>query len=86
MKKCQQYVSKLTSDQLENAPYGERLQARLHLLVCSRCRAFTRNNAALGDIFQNWREQLQTPDMPTTTVPPAPGEAGNSTASANQQN
>lgn len=85
MKKCQQYVFKLTSGQLEEASYGERLQARLHLLVCSRCRAFTRNNTALDGIFQNWRDQLQTPDMPPATVPQAPGEAGNNTSPADPQ-
>lgn len=78
MKKCQQYVFKLTSGQLEEATYGERLQTRLHLLICSRCRAFTRNNAALDGIFQNWREQLQTPDM-QPAAPHAPGDSTSGT-------
>ncbi|MDO4795831.1 MAG: hypothetical protein Q4A28_07845 [Brachymonas sp.] len=79
MKKCQQYVFKLTSGQLDDAPLGERLQAQLHLLVCSRCRAFTRNNAALDGIFQHWREQLQTPDMRQPATPHAPGDSTSGT-------
>ena len=71
MMKCRQYLFKLTSGQLDEATPGERMQARLHLLICSRCRGFTRNDAALDAILRGWREQMQTPE----TQPPTPHDA-----------
>lgn len=71
---CQQYLFKLTSGQLENAPPSERLQAAWHRMMCRRCRAFTRNNAALDAILRSWSEQLQAPD-PQPDTPPANSHA-----------
>jgi len=66
--KCKQYLFKLTSGQLQDASRSERVQAALHLLVCSRCRAFTRNDAALSRIVHAWCAQLQSPEEPSSPV------------------
>lgn len=63
MMTCQEYIFKLTSGQLEEAGTVERLWAVQHRLMCSRCRAFTRNDQRLDDIMQAYKEQLsKTPD------------------------
>lgn len=63
MMTCQDYIFKLTSGQLEEAGTVERLWAVQHRLMCSRCRAFTRNDQRLDDIMQAYKEQLsKTPD------------------------
>lgn len=59
--KCRDYIFKLTSGQLEDAPLSLRLDARLHLLACSRCRAFTSNNKKLDRILTAYRQELQSP-------------------------
>lgn len=63
MMTCQNYIFKLTSGQLEEAGTVERLWAVQHRMMCSRCRAFTRNDQRLDDIMQAYKEQLsKTPD------------------------
>lgn len=56
---CQQYLFKLTSGQLQDAPASERMQAALHCLVCRQCRDFARNDAALGQMLHAWRDHLR---------------------------
>lgn len=61
--KCKEYVFKLTSGQLDDAPVGERMQANLHRMVCKYCRAFTRNDAKLDAVLEGYREQVvKNPD------------------------
>ncbi len=61
MMTCRQYIFQLTSGQLEQATYVERLNAWQHRLMCSRCRAFTKNDARLDDLLKAYRERLMTP-------------------------
>jgi len=65
MMKCKEYVFKLTSGQLKEAPLSERLWATQHRLVCRHCRAFTRNDERISAILQNYKAQLTSPDQST---------------------
>lgn len=56
---CQQYLFKLTSGQLQDAPASERMQAALHRLVCRHCRDFSHNDAMLDQALGAWRARLQ---------------------------
>lgn len=56
--KCKEYVFKLTSGQLDDAPANERLQAKFHLMICKYCRAFTRNDAKLGTVLEGFKNHL----------------------------
>lgn len=59
--KCKEYVFKLTSGQLDDAPLDERLQAKLHVAICKYCRAFTRNDAKLDAILAGYKDHLTQP-------------------------
>ena len=59
--KCQDYIFKLTSQQLEDAPLAVQTSARVHRMLCKRCRAFTRNDETLDKILGAYREHLQAP-------------------------
>lgn len=59
--KCQEYIYRLTSGQLEQAGLVERFWAAQHRMICKRCSAFTRNDARLSDIVQGYREHLARP-------------------------
>lgn len=62
MMTCQEYVFKLTSGQLEEASLPERLRATSHRLICPYCRAFTKNDARLDGILQDYKDRvLHTP-------------------------
>ncbi|MGE5450503.1 MAG: hypothetical protein ACM3VZ_01495 [Acidobacteriota bacterium] len=61
MMKCKDYVFRLTSGQLQSAPADERIEARLHWMVCRHCRAFTRNDARLDAILTDYKGRLQSP-------------------------
>lgn len=56
--KCKDYIFKLTSGQLDDAPADQRLQAKFHLMICKYCRAFTRNDAKLDTVLAGYREQV----------------------------
>ncbi len=62
MMSCKTYIFKLTSGQLAQAPLGTKVQARMHIWMCSRCRAFTHNDKALSGIMASYREHLRSPD------------------------
>lgn len=53
---CKDYVFKLSSDQLKNAPLTLKMEARLHCLMCKYCRAFTHNDQRLDQIIDDYRE------------------------------
>jgi hypothetical protein len=59
--KCKEYVFKLTSGQLDDAPLDERMQAKLHIAICKYCRAFTRNDAKLDAVLAGYKEHLARP-------------------------
>ncbi len=61
MMKCREYIFKLTSGQLENARGFERLLALQHRMMCTRCRAFTKNDAHLERILNVYRERILSP-------------------------
>ena len=60
--KCREYIFKLTSGQLQNAPKALRLEAAMHRMMCKYCRTFTRNDATLDNVLAGYRESLQRPD------------------------
>lgn len=60
--KCKEYVFKLTSGQLDNAPVDQRLQAKFHLVLCKYCRAYTRNDDKLGAVLKGYKANLVKPD------------------------
>ena len=62
--KCKEYVFKLTSGQLDEAPLGERMQARMHRLACKACRAFTHNDQKLGTVLADYKKHLTEQDQP----------------------
>lgn len=69
MMKCREYIFKLTSGQLRDAPLGLRTEAALHRTVCKYCRTFTRNDAVLDGILDGYRQHLRQPgedQNPTT--------------------
>lgn len=65
MMSCREYIFKLTSGQLRDAPLALRTEAALHRTVCKYCRAFTRNDAVLDGILDRYRQNLQQPDPST---------------------
>ena len=67
MMNCRDYIFKLTSGQLSQAGSMERFWAVQHRWICTRCRAFTRNNQQLDTIVSSYREHLARPDG---TLPP----------------
>lgn len=60
--KCKEYVFKLTSGQLDDAPLEERLQAKLHRMMCKRCRAFTHNDQKLDAVLADYKAHLARSD------------------------
>ena len=58
MMNCQEYIFKLSSQQFDEAPLGVKAAARVHRMVCKRCRAFTRNDEKLDDLLVQYREQI----------------------------
>lgn len=60
--KCREYIFKLTSGQLRDAPLALRTEAAMHRMICRYCRTFTRNDATLDDVLAGYRESLQRPD------------------------
>lgn len=62
MMTCKDYIFKLTSGQVHDAGRFERLLALQHRLMCSRCRAFTKNDERVSEILDRYREQLLKPD------------------------
>lgn len=56
--KCKEYVFKLTSGQLDDASVGDRLQARLHLVTCKACRAFTQNDQTLDAVLADYKKHV----------------------------
>lgn len=60
--KCKEYVFKLTSGQLDDAPLDERLQAQLHRMMCKHCRSFTRNDQKLDVVLADYKAHLTRPD------------------------
>lgn len=68
MMNCETYIFKLSSGQLDEAGTVERLWAAQHRLVCSKCRAFTKNDAQLSQIMAQHKERALAPD------PDAPSE------------
>lgn len=63
--KCKEYIFRLTSGQLSEASLLDRALAVQHRLICRRCRAFTRNDAQLDAIVQDYREYLAQPGETT---------------------
>ncbi|WP_374320209.1 hypothetical protein [Aquabacterium sp.] len=59
---CKDYIFKLTSGQLKEAGLVDKVRATSHRLVCRHCRAFTRNDARLDAILQNYQAHLAEPD------------------------
>lgn len=59
MMTCRQYVFSLTSGLLDEASTRVRLEAKVHRWMCPYCRAFTKNDQALGQILAQYREQGQ---------------------------
>ncbi len=55
---CKEYIFKLTSGQLEQAPLALRLEAGLHRALCRYCRTFTRNDARLDQALDHYRNTL----------------------------
>lgn len=56
MMRCKEYIFKLTSGQLDNAPLSVKLEARAHRMICKYCRAFTRNDQMLQQILAEYRD------------------------------
>lgn len=48
MLNCREYASSVSSGELERAGIGIRLAAAYHWLICKYCRAYTRQQRALG--------------------------------------
>jgi hypothetical protein len=63
MMTCQTYIFKLTSGQLDEAGWVERLGAAQHRLVCRHCRAFTKNDEALQVLLRRYREDVAAVDQ-----------------------
>ena len=62
--KCRDYIFQLTSGQLEDAGTATQIAAWQHRMICWRCRAVTRNDAALQDMLKGHGDHLQTPQTP----------------------
>ena len=60
--KCREYIFKLTSGQLRDAPLALRTEVAMHRMICKYCRTFTRNDATLDGVLAGYREALQRPD------------------------
>lgn len=62
MMNCRDYIFKLTSGQLNQAGSLERFWAAQHRWICTRCRAFSRNDQQLDAILDGYREHLTRPE------------------------
>lgn len=56
--KCKQYIYLLTSGQLKEAPVSLRAEAAVHRMLCRYCRSFTRNDARLDGLLDDYREAI----------------------------
>lgn len=63
MMNCREYIFRLTSGQLNQTGSGsiERFWAAQHRWICTRCRAFTRNDQQLDTILDDYRKHLAQP-------------------------
>lgn len=59
---CKDYIFKLTTGQLKQAPLSLRLEAGLHRALCRYCRTFTRNDARLDQALAQYRDTLNDTD------------------------
>lgn len=59
---CRDYIFKLTSGQLSQAGSVERFRAAQHRWICTRCRAFTRNDQQLNTILDGYKEHITRQD------------------------
>lgn len=71
MMNCRQYLFMLTSEQLNEADWLTRFQASQHRMMCRRCKTFTRNDAALSQITEAFRDRLLDPTPPEPALPPS---------------
>lgn len=71
MMNCKQYVFSLTSGQLDEASTRVRLEARVHRWMCPYCRAFTRNDAVLSTVLDQYKQRGQMLSDPTQEAKPS---------------
>ncbi|MBT3587130.1 MAG: glycine dehydrogenase [Flavobacteriaceae bacterium] len=50
--KCEEAVHVCDKSQYKEASFWERLKLNIHLLYCSVCRAYTKNNIKLSNVFK----------------------------------
>lgn len=48
--KCKRFIFSLTSSRLSDAGFFTRLNAKVHCLICPRCRAFKNNDDKVTQI------------------------------------
>ena len=58
MMKCKQYIFLLTSVQLKTGSTTLRIEAGVHRMMCRYCRTFTRNDARLDNLLEDYREAI----------------------------
>ena len=56
--KCKRFVFTLTSGQLANAGFVDKLQSKLHYLICPYCRAFKHNDDKISKIIGNVKKRM----------------------------
>lgn len=55
MKSCEEIQVICTKSQYRESSLWERIQLKMHLLICKSCAVFTRKNARLTALFQQSR-------------------------------
>ena len=50
--KCEEAVHVCDKSQYKEASFWERLKLNIHLIYCSACRAYTKNNIKLSNVFK----------------------------------
>lgn len=56
MKNCQELTQLASRACDEPIAFGEKLELKLHLMMCKKCRNFAKNNAILKNIMQAHRQ------------------------------
>lgn len=58
--KCEEACHLCDRSEYKEASFWEKLKLNIHLLYCSACRAYTKNNIKLSNVFK----KLNTKTMP----------------------
>ncbi|MFD0966651.1 zf-HC2 domain-containing protein [Seminibacterium arietis] len=57
MLKCNRITRLVSQQQEQSLPFSQLIQVKMHLAICSRCRAFDKNNQKLTALMKKFSEK-----------------------------